>query len=103
MSLDAHNDSVSATAVRGSRLLTEQQAAVLAQVNKKTIRRLIETGRLRAADFGSGRHCYRIDPSDLQSIASVLKHSKPMLQKPKRLRRRRACPQNSVVAYLPSI
>ena len=53
-------------------LLTESQAAAAAQVDKRTIRRLIETGRLRALDFGSGkRHHYRINPAELQAVQPV--------------------------------
>lgn len=52
--------------VPGVLLLSEAQAAQAAGVSRKTIRRLIEKGRLRAADYGTGgHHNYRINPSDL--------------------------------------
>ena len=51
------------------RLLTEQQAADLAGVHRKTIRRLIEQGRLKAADYGTaGQHNYRIHPCALAEL-----------------------------------
>lgn len=50
-------------------LLTEKQAASFAGVDRKTIRRLIEAGRLPAADYGTGKKkLYRINPDDLLSI-----------------------------------
>ena len=53
-------------------LLTEQQAADAAGVHRKTIRRLIEQGRLKAADYGTARqHNYRIHPDDLARVAPI--------------------------------
>lgn len=52
-------------------LLTEAEAAAIAKVSKKTIRRLIVAGRLPAVDYGSGRHHnYRINPEDLLRVQS---------------------------------
>lgn len=54
---------------RPGELLTEDQAAGLAGVSKKTLRRLIKSGRLQAKDYGTGsRHNYRIDPTALASL-----------------------------------
>lgn len=54
------------------RLLTERQAADVAGVHRKTIRRLIEQGRLRAADYGTaGQHNYRIDPAELAKVTPL--------------------------------
>lgn len=51
-----------------SMLLTEVQAAREAQVDRRVIRKLIESGRLKAIDFGCRRHRYRIEPSELTRI-----------------------------------
>jgi len=52
-----------------SKLLTEEQAAEAAGVDRKTIRRLIESKRLPAADYGSGKkHMYRIHRDDLTRV-----------------------------------
>jgi excisionase family DNA binding protein len=82
-------------------LLTESQAAAAAQVDKRTIRRLIETGRLQALDFGSGkRHHYRIDPAELHAVQPVV--DKPAITPPLP-RRRRQQPLCSLSAYLPTV
>lgn len=62
------------------RLLTEQQAATAAGVSRKTIRRLIEQGRLVAADYGTAtQHNYRIHPDALANVQSAPKPgSEPM-------------------------
>ena len=53
-------------------LLTEAQAAREAQVDRRTIRKLIDAGRLRASNFGTGkRRHYRIDAADLMSIRNA--------------------------------
>ncbi len=53
-------------------LLTEQQAADAAGVHRKTIRRLIEQGRLKAADYGTSRqHNYRVHPDDLARVSPL--------------------------------
>jgi excisionase family DNA binding protein len=81
-------------------LLTESQAADAAQVDKRTIRRLIETGRLRALDFGSGkRHHYRIDPVELHEVQPVVEKSATTLPSP---RRRRHQPVYSLASYMPT-
>jgi excisionase family DNA binding protein len=80
-------------------LLTESQAAAAAQVDKRTIRRLIQTGRLRALDFGSGkRHHYRIDPAELYSVQPVVEKTPITPPSPRRLRHQPPC---SLSAYLP--
>jgi hypothetical protein len=85
-------------------LLTEQQAAEEAQVDRRTIRRLITTGQLKASDLGGGRrHCFRIDPADLRAI-----RSRDEIQTPSHTGVRRRCypkvPQSkSVEAFLPSV
>jgi excisionase family DNA binding protein len=81
-------------------LLTESQEAAAAQVDKRTIRRLIENGRLRALDFGSGkRHHYRIDPADLYMV-------QPAVEKfpitPLQRRRQRHQRVGSLAEYLPT-
>lgn len=53
-------------------LLTEQQAADLAGVSRRTIRRLIEQGRLAAADYGTAsQHNYRIHPDALADVGAA--------------------------------
>jgi hypothetical protein len=72
-------------------------------VDKKTVRRLIETGRLRAIDFGSGRrHHYRIDPDDLRTVATAFSNA-PTTSPTCRRPRRRVASSNSADAYLPSV
>lgn len=82
------------------RWLTESQAAVAVQVDKRTIRQLIESGRLRAVDFGNGkRHHYRIEAQDLKSIepqTAKLSHDL-------RPRRRRLARSKVSVAFLPTV
>ena len=83
--------------------LTEAEAATEIRADKKTVRKLILSGRLRAIDVGSrGRRHFRIDPSDLKEIAPA-EHQKAPLPPPISRRRRRPTVQaNSVAAYLPS-
>lgn len=85
-------------------LLTETQAAREAQVDKRTVRRLIETGRLKAVDFGSGkRHHYRIDPADLKGIAAgPVETGADRLPPVRRQHRQPTAPVGTVAAYLPS-
>lgn len=65
-------------------LLTEEQAAEYAGVSRKTIRRLIESGRLEASDYGTGkRRHYRIHPDALTHIKPV---PAPPLPQPRRRR-----------------
>ena|SRR5687768_2232188 len=50
-------------------LLTEAQAAAELQIDKRTLRKLILSGRLRAVDVGSGgRRHFRIAREDLREI-----------------------------------
>lgn len=52
-------------------LLTEEQAAQLAGVSRKTIRKLIKAGRLQAVDLGCrNKHHYRIKAESLATIQS---------------------------------
>jgi excisionase family DNA binding protein len=81
-------------------LLTESQAAAAAQVDKRTIRRLIETGRLHALDFGSGkRRHYRINPAELHAVQPVVGKT-PITPPPHR--RRQHPSRSSLAGYLPT-
>jgi excisionase family DNA binding protein len=84
-------------------LLTERQAAAAAQVDRRTIRRLILAGRLTATDFGSGkRRCFRIDMAHLKTIQPSAKFN--TTQRPSAcVRRRRSESTSDVVAFLPSV
>ena len=87
------------------RLLNEKQAADVAGVSPKTIRRLIETGRLKASDFGTGRHHnYRIHPDDLALVerGTPIPSEPPMLMPPDRSNRRRR-QVSSAAAFLPRV
>jgi excisionase family DNA binding protein len=78
-----------------ARLLTERQAAESAQVDRRTLRRLIDTGRLRALDLGNGRRrCIRIHADDLKNIQPP-----PLVSMPPRPARRRRN-QNASVSHL---
>jgi excisionase family DNA binding protein len=83
------------------KLLTEAQAAKLAGISQKTIRRLIKSGRLPAKDYGSGsKHLYRIAPDDLHLIESTeparANGTAPTSQPRQRSRRRSASPAGPV-------
>jgi hypothetical protein len=83
-------------------LLTESQAAEFAQVDRRTLRHLIVTGRLRAIDFGNGkRRCFRIDPEDIGRVAAAT----PLVTPPPlhRRRRRRVSSEAPMVSFLPSV
>lgn len=80
-------------------MLTESQAAELIQVDKRTIRRLVQTGRLRAINIGCGsRVHYRIDPEDLRQI---LPPETPRAGGRTRARTAHR-PPSSLAAYLPN-
>lgn len=50
-------------------LLTEVEAAAIAKVSKWTIRRMVQRGRLKAANYGTAKKaCYRIHPDDLRDV-----------------------------------
>jgi excisionase family DNA binding protein len=50
-------------------LLTENDAGKLAGVSRKTIRKLIDQGQLRACNYGTvQRKLYRIHPDDLRNV-----------------------------------
>lgn len=81
--------------------LTEEQAAQVAGVDKQTIRRLIEKGRLKATDFGTGkRQFYRIAPEDLMAVTPRLQDESLQPQEaiapPTRRRRRVRQPSASL-------
>jgi excisionase family DNA binding protein len=88
-------------------LLTETQAAREAQVDRRTIRRLINDGRLRALDFGSGkRHYFRINPADLRAVLKrpeECSSTPPNLASRARHRHLQAATSSSVAAFLPSV
>jgi len=86
-------------------LISLSEAAREAKVDRRTIRRLIQSGRLRALDFGNGtRRLYRIDPADLRAITSKSIPTAPPtpISQPRR-RRRRSASSPSVSQFLPSI
>jgi len=80
--------------------LTETEAAQQLKIDRRTLRRLIEAGRLRALNVGSGRRRhYRIAQSDLTEVNST----QPALQQtssPHRLVRRRVA--MNAAALLPA-
>lgn len=84
--------------------LTEYEAAKETRVDRRTIRRLIQSGRLRATDFGSRRrHVYRIQRADLQTIQAA-PDAQYSSQATQPRRRRRRFPSTGLVAqFLPSI
>jgi excisionase family DNA binding protein len=57
---------VTTTEVHSRRLLTVQEAAARLAVSEKTVRRLVEAGRLRAVQPGGPRHALRIDAGSLE-------------------------------------
>src|SRR5258708_1599000 len=86
-----------------SQLLTESQAARLAQVDKRTLRKLIEAGRLRAMDFGTGkRRHFRIDLADLKTIPAASQSTQTPSPRPRRRGPSLPLP-SSVSAYLPTV
>lgn len=84
------------------KLLTEQQAAEVAGVSRKTIRRLIEQGRLPAADYGTaGQRNYRIHPDALANVKPATASAEPLSAS--RRRRRVRDVQKTAAAYLPRV
>jgi excisionase family DNA binding protein len=82
----------------GQTLLTEEQAAEYAGVNRKTIRKLILAGRLEASNYGTKRkQHYRIHPDALANIKPV-----PPPAPIPRQRRRRTLPTESD-SWLPRV
>lgn len=76
-------------------LLTEHEAAKAAKVSKWTIRRLIEKGKLRAANYGTGCKRYRIDPADLLNVQPF----DLMPQEPQRKRQRAIVDEGPVIRF----
>ena len=85
-------------------LLTEKQAADVAGVSQKTIRRLIDDGRLAAVNYGTrDRKCYRIQPDQLLQVAPLQSENDNItLPAPRRLLHRPAAALR-VAAYLPRV
>ena len=84
-------------------LLTEQQAAAELQIDRRTVRKLIRSERLRAIDVGGGkRHCFRIDPDDLRSISGPEERGPVVPQLVRAPRCRQPSPSASVSSYLPN-
>ncbi len=88
-------------------LLTETQAAQHAQVDRRTIRKLIRGGRLRAIDLGDNhRHCYRIDLADLAAVSpatDLQPTSEIRVERKLRTRRLPASRSTSTESYLPTV
>jgi excisionase family DNA binding protein len=83
-------------------MLTEDQAAAVLQIDRRTLRKLIEHGRLDAIDVGSGkRRHFRIAPKSLTEIGSKPQEnqSAPRVTRFKRQSRRQL--STNVLAYLP--
>lgn len=78
-------------------LLTIPEAASLAKVSARTIRRLILSGRLVASDFGNGteRHDWRIAPDALLRVAAP-EFKNPALTQLVQRRRPTASPVDSI-------
>src|ERR1700690_3890400 len=84
--------------------LTEDEAAMALRVDKRTVRRLIVSQRLRAVDLGSGgkRHHYRIDASELKAVADPVESVVTPTPIGRAQRRRHSASAGSVSAYLPN-
>lgn len=77
-------------------LLTEHEAAALAKVHPRTIRRLIDRGILPAVNYGMGsKKIYRINAADLGTVQPVAKPAGPQR------RQRRVTPAVSVAPWPP--
>lgn len=77
-------------------LLTENEAAAIAKVHPRTIRRLIERGKLPASNFGMGsKKIYRINADDLGSV-------QPCVAVAPQRRQRRAVAAASVAPWPPT-
>ena len=82
--------------------LTETEVAQMVKVSKKTIRRLIQAGKLPAANWGTGKRSnYRIHVDDVAAFGRRDQADDP---RPARIRRRHRPPlPTSVEAYLPRV
>ncbi len=85
-------------------LLTIEQAAEVANVSTRTLRRLIKGGRLKAQDFGTGKRnkAWRITPEallDLIPSAMLAQNLTQLSAAPRRGRRSRS--SSSARQYLP--
>jgi excisionase family DNA binding protein len=79
------------------RLVTEEEAAAIAKVHPRTIRRLIDKGKLPAVNYGLGsKKIYRVKPEDLGMVQPVA------LPPPPQRRQRRATPQLSAAPWPPA-
>jgi|GEM_PF-648753 len=82
-----------------SELLTEREAAERAKVHPRTIRRLIDAGKLPAVNYGLGRkRIYRIDSAALFQVQPVFVAPK---ETGKRRTRNRPIVEAEVVAWPP--
>jgi hypothetical protein len=84
-------------------LLTLKQAETAAGTSGKTLRRLIQAGRLHAVDYGTkgGRHEWRISREALASVKPAAQDENA--DTPARARRRRISTPGSVQSFLPLI
>lgn len=84
-------------------LMTEKQAAEKLQIDRRTLRKLIESDRLQAINVGgSGRKHYRIHPDALKEIVP----DNPIKVTQRRMRRRsrlRQSSSSSARSYLPNV
>lgn len=70
-------------------LLTEAEAALIAKVHPRTIRRRIDDGTLKACNYGTGgKKLYRINPADLGDVQPNAVPAPPE-RRPRRQRRQR--------------
>jgi len=86
-------------------LLTEKQAAQQLQIDRRTLRKLIDSGRLKAINVGGGtRRHYRVHPDALGEITSPKFPALGaiMPQRIDRPRRSRRAFLSSIESYLPS-
>jgi excisionase family DNA binding protein len=83
------------------KMLTESEAAEWLQVDVRTLRKLIDTDRLRAVNVGTGKRAhYRIAPADLNEIRSPA--SPNTFTSPRMPTRRRPPNPDALSHYLPS-
>lgn len=84
--------------------LVESEAARELRIDRRTLRKLIQSGRLRAVDVGSGsRHIYRINPDDLREITAPFPPAETSMPHPRPVHRRRSAAPASLASFLPSV